>query len=140
MMYHKALTFKDTATAKEIMLTSSPRKCKALGGKAKGFDANVWDAIKQSVVEQGSYYKYTRGVSDDAEGLKRKLLATGERELVEASHFDRVWGVGFSADQLSLGKKGGAGRDRWGQNFLGKALMNTRVKIREEEEAKLGAE
>lgn len=58
--------------------------------------------------------------------LKDRLLATGERELVEASRGDRVWGVGFNAkDALSR-------REEWGLNLLGKALMRVRKRIREQ--------
>jgi ribA/ribD-fused uncharacterized protein len=133
MMYQKVITFNDTQTANEILRISSPRKCKALGRKVNGFDPAAWDPIKQSVVEQGSYFKYTCGVGEDVEELKRQLLATEDRELVEASRFDRVWGVGFSADQC---KESWCERELWGQNLLGKALVNVRKKIREEEEAK----
>lgn len=134
-MYQKALTFNDTSTAYEIIKTSSPRKCKALGRKVKGFDPAIWDPIKQSVVEKGSYFKYTQGIGDHAEELKRMLLATGHRELVEASRFDRVWGVGFTADQCN---EDWCERELWGQNLLGKALVNVRKKIREEEAKEAG--
>jgi predicted NAD-dependent protein-ADP-ribosyltransferase YbiA (DUF1768 family) len=46
MMYRKALTFSDKETAKEIMLTSSPRKCKTLGRATKGFDEKIWNKHK----------------------------------------------------------------------------------------------
>lgn len=58
------------------------------------------------------------------------LLGTGERELVEASPFDRVWGIGFREKDVIK-----AGRDRWGQNLLGKALMEVRGLLRAEEDA-----
>jgi predicted NAD-dependent protein-ADP-ribosyltransferase YbiA (DUF1768 family) len=54
MMYHKAMTFSDTDTAKEILLTSSARKCKRMGRRIDGFKDEIWDLIKQSVVEEGS--------------------------------------------------------------------------------------
>jgi predicted NAD-dependent protein-ADP-ribosyltransferase YbiA (DUF1768 family) len=73
-------------------------------------------------------------LAPDREELKNKLLATGDRELVEASRFDRVWGVRFAREQLRMGKKGGYGREKWGENLLGKALMAARGKIRAEEE------
>jgi len=111
-------------------------ECKRLGRSVKGFDAEVWDEIKLQVVERGSYLKYTKGAKD----LKQKLLATEDRELVEASPFDRVWGVGFSAEQCRKGKKAGAGREVWGENLLGKALMAARKRIRDEEEALQAAE
>ena len=139
MMYHKALTFDDVDTAEEILRTSNPRKCKALGRATKGFDEKVWNKLRSQVVEQGSYLKYTRGVDADGEGLKHKLLATENREFLEASNYDRVWGVGYSADDCRKGKKGPAPREKWGQNLLGKALMATRKRIREEDEAEAKA-
>lgn len=60
------------------------------------------------------------------------LLETGERELVEASPMDRIWGIGFGE------KNAGARRHRWGQNLLGKAAMNVRGRLREEEARKAG--
>jgi ribA/ribD-fused uncharacterized protein len=60
--------------------------------------------------------------------LKSLLLATEERELTEASRFDRVWGIGFGAQQALVTL-----REKWGQDLLGTALMNVREKIREEE-------
>ncbi|KAI1198075.1 DUF1768-domain-containing protein [Nemania serpens] len=57
------------------------------------------------------------------------LLATGDRELVEASPRDRIWGIGFGA------KNAGANRRRWGLNLLGKCLMEVREQFRSEDEA-----
>jgi len=135
MMYHKAMTFKDEETAKDILLTKNPRKCKALGRETKGFRNEIWDEVKLKIVEQGSYLKFTAGEGPTGEKLKQKLLATGDRELVEASRFDRVWGVGFTADNLRKGENGPAPRGLWGENLLGKALMSARRRIREEEAA-----
>jgi ribA/ribD-fused uncharacterized protein len=75
-------------------------------------------------VTQGNYHKFT--VSRDAQELKNMLLATGERELVEASPYDRIWGIGF-AERDAEGS-----RHWWGQNLLGKALMEVRRRLREE--------
>jgi predicted NAD-dependent protein-ADP-ribosyltransferase YbiA (DUF1768 family) len=90
-----------------------------------------------SVVERGNYLKFTQGTNvasmkmeDEGEpvSLKSLLLATEERELTEASRFDRVWGIGFDAQQALVTL-----REKWGQDLLGTALMNVREKIREEE-------
>jgi ribA/ribD-fused uncharacterized protein len=79
---------------------------------------------KLEIVTQGTYHKFT--ISDDAENLRRMLLATGERELVEASPSDRIWGVGFAERDAPRN------RYRWGQNLLGRALMDVRTRLREE--------
>ena len=83
---------------------------------------------KVQIVRQGSYHKFT--ISDDAENLRRMLMATGQRELVEASPVDRIWGVGF------VEKEAERMRHRWGQNLLGKALVEVRERLRGEEKAK----
>jgi ribA/ribD-fused uncharacterized protein len=134
MMHRKALHFSDHTTATEILRTSSPRKCKALGRATTNFSASEWDKHKLAVVTEGSYHKFMHSLAPDREELKRKLLETGERELVEASPFDKVWGMGFRREQLRRGKKGGAGREHWGENLLGKALVMARGRIRTEEE------
>jgi predicted NAD-dependent protein-ADP-ribosyltransferase YbiA (DUF1768 family) len=43
---------------------------------------------------------------------------------------DRIWGIGF--DEKNAGKA----RRHWGLNLLGKALMDVRRRLREEEEGK----
>jgi ribA/ribD-fused uncharacterized protein len=89
-----------------------------------GSESNVW-TDKFDIVVQGNMHKFT--LSEDAANMRKWLLATGERELVEASPMDRIWGVGFAA------KDAGVNRHRWGQNLLGKALMVVRTRLREEE-------
>jgi hypothetical protein len=83
---------------------------------------------KSRIVEEGNYHKFT--ISEDAERLRILLMETGERELVEASPMDRIWGVGFNE------KNAGYNRKKWGQNLLGKALMVVRDRLREEEAKK----
>jgi ribA/ribD-fused uncharacterized protein len=70
-------------------------------------------------------HKFT--LSEDAENIRRMLLATGDRYLVEASPFDRIWGIGFAEKDAS------ANRRRWGANLLGKALVDVRKSLREDE-------
>lgn len=74
------------------------------------------------------------GNADDAlemraASFRAVLLATGDRELVEASPRDRIWGVGFGA------KNAAANRRRWGLNLLGTCLMQVREQFRNEDEA-----
>jgi ribA/ribD-fused uncharacterized protein len=62
--------------------------------RGKKVEVTNYDIGKLEIVTQGNYHKFT--ISEDAENLRRMLLATGERELVEASPYDRIWGVGFA--------------------------------------------
>ncbi|KAH0159541.1 DUF1768-domain-containing protein, partial [Aureobasidium melanogenum] len=141
MMWNKAHLAGDEGFAKAIMATTSPRKQKQLGRDVQGFDVDAWDKIKLGVVERGNYLKFTQGTNvssmkmdeqGDPVALKELLLQTGDRELVEASRFDRVWGIGFDAQQALA-----VPREKWGQNLLGIALMNVRERIRKEIEGRV---
>ena len=58
--------------------------------------------------------------------LKRILLNTGDRILVEASPYDRIWGIGLSEQSPFIYDE-----KNWkGQNLLGKALMEVREKLK----------
>ena len=82
---------------------------------------------KSRIVEEGNWWKFTN--CSDQPQLKRRLLETGDRELVEASPTDTIWGVGFDAQNAEFH------REDWGQNLLGKAIMAVRKRIREEQPA-----
>ncbi|KAJ0160949.1 N-glycosidase [Colletotrichum tanaceti] len=123
MMHGKALLFADADAALAILAADHPRKVKALGRGVRGFDGARWDAERERVVREGNLLKF-RG----APHLRARLLATGSRELVEASPTDRIWGIGFAPDKAPA-----SDRKRWGLNLLGKALMEVREALREEE-------
>ncbi|EME41405.1 hypothetical protein DOTSEDRAFT_176519 [Dothistroma septosporum NZE10] len=124
MMIQKARLFGDEEIAEQMMQTTVPKEHQALGRKAKGFDRKKWDEHKSKIVEEGNYHKFTKGKA--SADMMRNLLATGERELVEASPADRIWGIGFGAADAE------ANRDKWGENRLGKAIMNVRERLRSE--------
>ncbi|PVH98693.1 DUF1768-domain-containing protein, partial [Periconia macrospinosa] len=125
MMHHKATHFSDTWTAAKVLSSTSPAEAKSLGRAVQNFDDASWDTVKQQVVHQGNLYKFT--ISQEADALRGKLLATGERELVEASAGDRVWGIGFREAEAERNRR------RWGGNLLGKVLMDVRRELREKE-------
>ncbi|MCJ1282558.1 hypothetical protein MMC26_001881 [Xylographa opegraphella] len=115
------MLFKDTETADKIMLATVPEEYQRLGRQAKGFNRQLWDQHKEKIVEEGNWYKFTEATT---ENLGQKLLETGDRELVEASPSDRIWGVGFKAVDAE------ANRSDWGQNLLGKAIARVRARLR----------
>ena len=117
MMAEKARLFGDEKIRTEILRTSDPRKCKALGRKVKNFDKAVWDKRKENIVRNGNFEKFMQNSA-----LRSLLLSTGDKVLVEASPTDRVWGIG-------LGKNNPDALDpkKWrGQNLLGFILMAVR--------------
>lgn len=69
-----------------------------------------WDAIKLATMRE-----ILRAKAEQHEYVRRKLLATGDRELVENSWRDDFWGWGPNRD---------------GQNMLGKLWMELRAELR----------
>ena len=116
-MYQKALLF-DPEAAQPILEAPTPAEAKALGRKVRNFDRVKWGERADGIVERGNYLKF----GQDSE-LKGYLVETEGKVLVEASATDRVWGIGFSADD-AVGKE-----DRWGTNRMGLALTRARDKL-----------
>ena len=86
-----------------------------------GYDDNYWNGIRQIVVYEGLYAKFSQN-----EELKRLLRATGKAVLAECAVKDRIWGIG-----LSMSDPDRLDRRKWkGQNLLGYALMMVREKLR----------
>lgn len=88
-------------------------------GTAKVYGTQVtlrsdWETIKLDVMEQVLLSKFSR-----SQGLRAKLLATGDAELIEGNKWgDTFWGVCKGV----------------GQNQLGKILMKVRATLDEPEE------
>jgi ribA/ribD-fused uncharacterized protein len=55
--------------------------------------------------------------------MREVLLNTGTRILVEASPSDRIWGIGFDAENAE------GNESEWGANKLGHALMKVRERL-----------
>ena len=128
MMYRKAMLFQDFNVAKMILKESNPRNQKALGRQVKNFNVNEWNKVAREIVYQGNRLKFTQNLE-----LKKQLLATEGRLLVEASPFDNIWGIGLSMkDTINLDRR------YWkGTNWLGKALTKVREDLLEEEMLKV---
>ncbi|PTB65604.1 DUF1768-domain-containing protein [Trichoderma citrinoviride] len=150
MMYQKALLFKDQPSAHKILSKGqTPRKVKSLGRKVANFSESTWNAKREEIVRRGNYLKFTNAVKEvgfcrgSSSGsiplvggsLRETLLSTDDRELVEASPFDSVWGIGLKAADADENN-----REAWGLNLLGKALMDVRARLREEKAAAAGNE
>lgn len=77
--------------------------------------------VAERIVLEGTLYKFGQN-----QELWRKLDGTGEKELVEASPSDNIWGIGYAAKHAL-----NQGEEKWGLNLLGKALMQARSILRE---------
>lgn len=121
MMWHKATLFGDAGIGERILATGHPHRAKTLGRQVRGFDEATWAAHRYDIVVAGSVAKFGQH-----EELRRFLLGTGERVLVEASPVDRIWGIGLAADDPRAEDP-----TRWrGDNLLGFALMDVRAALR----------
>ena len=126
MMYRKAMLFRQDAGegrhVKAILSERNPRKLRALGRSVPGFIQTVWDSEKYAIVLQGNLLRFHSNPE-----FRQRLLATGTKELVEASPYDRIWGIGYSEKQAQQ-----VHRSQWGDNLLGKVLMEVREVLRRE--------
>lgn len=119
MMYSKAMLFGDKEVAAKILAAKKPADHKALGKTCK-FDQAIWDARCVPMMTAILYHKFTQH-----KDLETLLLSTVGTELVEASPYDKIWGIGLGEnDPRSLDKS------KWrGKNLLGQVLMNVRQRI-----------
>lgn len=120
MMAQKARLFGDEQAFARIVEAAHPGQAKRLGREVRGFDEQTWLRHRFDIVVQGSLAKFDQNPS-----LRRFLVDTGERVLVEASPLDAVWGIGLAADDERA-----ASPARWqGLNLLGFALMQARTAL-----------
>jgi hypothetical protein len=121
MMAGKAELFGDLAMRDAILEAADPRKAKALGRKVKGFDELTWLEHRWRIVVEANLLKFGQNTA-----IREFLLATGDKVLVEASPFDRIWGIGLAATREEA-----LDPSRWkGLNLLGFALMEVRERLR----------
>lgn len=122
MMHQKALLFGDHETAEKIMQANNPSEHKALGREVKPFDPAVWDAEKKRIVYIGLKAKFTEPGN---ESILEDLKDTAGRILVEASPYDKIWGIG-----MEEWEPGVEDRKNWkGLNLLGSLLTKLRVEL-----------
>jgi ribA/ribD-fused uncharacterized protein len=120
MMYGKALLFEDAEVATRILAAAHPREHKALGRKVKRFDDAAWKRAREGIVKTGNRAKFTQNPE-----LLAQLLATRGTTLVEASPYDRIWGIGLAASDPRA-----KDRAAWrGQNLLGVILTELRDEL-----------
>ena len=120
MMFGKAVLFDDYTTANLILVETSPAKMREHGRKISGYNDDVWDKVRYQYVRILVYEKFRQN-----EDLCQFLLNTGDAILVEAAHYDKVWGIGIHIAHPDV-----MNPDKWkGTNLLGQCLMDVRKKL-----------
>lgn len=117
IMAMKAKLFGDNTMLSKIMSTKDPNLHRNFGRLVKDFDEDVWNEHKEDVLYDGLYAKFTQNSN-----LKDKLLKTGDKILVEASPYDKIYGIGMKKDHPDINNP-----RKWkGENLLGNTLMRVR--------------
>jgi len=81
-----------------------------------------WQHIfKHFLIPNSGYYKFSQDTD-----LKKYLLQTEEKIIVEASPADAIWGIGMATDNPQINNP-----KNWkGENLLGYALMEVRNQLK----------
>lgn len=120
MMAEKARLFGDVDALEAIMKTNDPRKQKALGRGVKNFNPHMWDVVCRDIVFRANLAKFS-----DLK-LKEFLFSFGNEEIVEASPYDKIWGIGLGEDDPDALDK-----TKWqGTNWLGEEIMKVREALK----------
>lgn len=123
MMAEKARLFDDQETLAEVLAAKTPAVAKKLGRKVANFNDIAWLAARWDIVVRGNHAKFSQHAD-----LKTFLLHTGDRIIVEASPFDKIWGIGMAATHANAENPA-----QWnGLNLLGFALMEVRERMRKD--------
>lgn len=89
------------------------KKVKGFGREVKNYNDKVWSDKRFNIVAVAVREKFSQN-----EDLKQTLLSTGQTYMVEASPYDKIWGIGLSEYDAKR-----TSPENWpGQNILGKVL------------------
>lgn len=153
MMYSKAKNFKDEVSAEKILKLNQTliakdfidgkitreqivnnkdwadewnklmMSVKKLGRGVQNYDDTLWTNKREKIVLFGARLKFTQN-----EDLKQVLLNTGNNFMIEASKYDKIWGIGLSEYDA---KK--TDPEKWpGLNLLGKILDDLKIEFKNE--------
>jgi len=116
-MWEKANFFGDYKIANIVLETPEPRENKKLGRRVKNFNSFKWDQVSKNFM-----YDVNKSKFEQNPGLKAQLLQTDGKDLVEASPYDKIWGIGMTEDDAV-----GVTPNEWlGKNYLGEVLTKLR--------------
>ena len=111
-------THEQRVIQRQIMVAPSAHEAFKIAERNRSLRRRDWDEIKVNVMRD-----IIRAKAEQHEYVRRKLLETGDRPLIEGSWRDDFWGIGPNRD---------------GQNMLGKLWMELRVELQAPDEGPLG--
>ena len=118
-MYHKCKTFDpdNNILLQTILIETSAAKIKKCGREFKNYNDTIWKEKRYNIMLEALRLKFNQN-----EIIKQKLLETKPKMLYEASKNDKIWGIGFY-------DKDAVDKSKFGENLLGKALMEIRSEL-----------
>ena len=116
IQHRKAKYFKDNITMAQILATENALESKLLAKDIVGYDERKWKEVAYQESYRGIFKKFNQN-----DNLKRVLVNTGNKTLVESS-YDQIWGTGIPlTDPVCLDKT------RWyNPGIMSKLLMDIR--------------
>lgn len=111
--YYQAQKFVEPEVKLKIANAKTPKIASTIGRDRNLNLRNDWEEIKQNIMYDAVYFKFKQN-----KDILRKLLDTGNAELVEATVKENYWGCGPNND---------------GQNNYGKILVRVRKQLRTEQ-------
>lgn len=121
---NKELTREEVVNAKNLTTWKQIQSLiKKLGREVSNYDDTIWSAKRVAVVSVASREKYSQNLD-----LKEILMAQGDNIMVEASPYDKIWGIGLSeADAKKMPQ------EKWpGLNLLGDILTDLKLHFKNE--------
>lgn len=117
IMYRKAMLFNAPQIAQKILRAKTPMECKKLGrSKEIKFNENVWVHERENIYYEVLLDKFS------LPQLRKEILSTDQKTFIEASPFDKIWGVGMDENHPDVENS-----DKWkGLNLLGVVLDRVR--------------
>lgn len=119
-MFEKCRFFNDNKKAYKCIECGDALESKKIGMSLK-INREKWDEVMFDIMYNICYQKFSSNYD-----IKRMLLKTDNKTLVEGSPYDIVWGVGISKHDDSILQE-----TNWkGNNSLGEVLMKVRSDLR----------
>lgn len=124
-MYAKALYFEDKDIAEQISkVTDNPKECKRLGRLVKDYDDNIWNKVRHKFMNLIVLMKFSENYEEFYELIKdiqEEIGSDREITFVEASPYDKIWGVGLG--DVKQSDIDDIVNRRWqGKNLLGECI------------------
>ncbi len=109
--FFQAQKFSEKAIVNEILNAQTPKEAKAIAKQKRNIRRTDWGIIKEEIMYRGIKTKFSQ-----YNELKKLLLLTDEKVLIEKSDEDYYWGIGNNGT---------------GKNRMGELLMKLRNELKD---------